>query len=219
MRIEQTLFNLIPIVFQCILKSILFFCFTKKIILPRRFKYIWVKDIINKRIVLWDKVDIWFDNIISWNVEIWDYSFLNFPWTRLNASPSTSISVWKFCSISWNVSIVSKNEHHMNEFTTFSRLIKLKDIWSDVVIWHDVRIWSNAIILPWINIWTWAVIWAWSVVTKDVPPYSVVVWNPWKIIKYRFDKDKIDLLLKEKRRDNDIEDIVKNLKWINQKQH
>jgi len=37
-----------------------------------------------------------------------------------------------------------------------------------------------------------------SVVTKDVPPYAIVVGNPARIIRYRFDKEKIDLLLDSK---------------------
>ncbi len=43
-----------------------------------------------------------------------------------------------------------------------------------------------------------AVIGAGSVVTKDVEPYAVVAGNPAKVIKYRFDKETIDLLEKSK---------------------
>ena len=35
-------------------------------------------------------------------------------------------------------------------------------------------------------------------VTKDVPPYSIVVGNPGRIIKYRFNEDQVQKLLKIK---------------------
>lgn len=57
----------------------------------------------------------------------------------------------------------------------------------------------NAIILKWVTTWTWAIIWAWTIITKDIPPYAVVVWNPDKIIKYRFDDVTIKKLLKSER--------------------
>ncbi len=34
-----------------------------------------------------------------------------------------------------------------------------------------------------------------AVVAKDVPPYAIVVGNPARIVKYRFDKDIIQKLL------------------------
>ena len=40
-----------------------------------------------------------------------------------------------------------------------------------------------------------AIIGAGSVVAKDVPPYAIVVGNPAKIIKYRFDEEQIKDLL------------------------
>lgn len=41
-----------------------------------------------------------------------------------------------------------------------------------------------------------AVIGAFAVVAKDVPPFSAVVGNPGKIIKYRFDDKTVEKLLK-----------------------
>ena len=41
-----------------------------------------------------------------------------------------------------------------------------------------------------------AVIGACSVVTKDVPPYAIVVGNPAKILRYRFEADEIKYLEK-----------------------
>ncbi len=55
-----------------------------------------------------------------------------------------------------------------------------------VVIGNDVWIGHGAFILPGITIGDGAIIGAHSTVTKDVPPYSIVVGNPARIVKYRF---------------------------------
>ena len=44
---------------------------------------------------------------------------------------------------------------------------------------------------------------------KDVPPYAVVVGNPAVVKKFRFDEETIQLLLKLKWWDKDIEEIKK----------
>ncbi len=55
----------------------------------------------------------------------------------------------------------------------------------DVKIWDNVWLWNNVIIIPWITIWDGVICWIWSVVTKDIPYWAIVWWNPAKIIKYR----------------------------------
>jgi len=40
------------------------------------------------------------------------------------------------------------------------------------------------------------VIAAYSIVTKSVPAYAIVWWNPAKVIKYRFNDDQIEILNK-----------------------
>ncbi len=63
-------------------------------------------------------------------------------------------------------------------------------------IGSDVWIGNRSIILGGINIGIGAIIAAGAVVTKDVPPYSIVAGVPAKIIKYRFDDELINSLLK-----------------------
>lgn len=53
----------------------------------------------------------------------------------------------------------------------------------------------NSVILRGVKIGDGAVIGASAVVTKDVPSYSIVVGNPGKVIKYRFDDSIINKLL------------------------
>lgn len=50
-----------------------------------------------------------------------------------------------------------------------------------------------------------------TIITKDVPPYAVVVGNPSKIVKYRFEKEVIDKLLYIKWWDMDIASIQKHV--------
>ncbi len=63
-------------------------------------------------------------------------------------------------------------------------------------IGHDVWIGAHAQIKSGLVIGTGAIIGAGAVVTHDVPPYAIVAGVPAKIIRYRFDTEKIDKLLK-----------------------
>ena len=82
------------------------------------------------------------------------------------------------------------------------------------MVGNDVWIGQKATILPGVHIGDGAIIGACSVVTKDVPPYSVVAGNPAEVKKYRFDKETIDLLLKLKWWDKDIEEIKKLIPFL-----
>ncbi|NNC45274.1 MAG: CatB-related O-acetyltransferase [Winogradskyella sp.] len=65
-----------------------------------------------------------------------------------------------------------------------------------IQIGNDVFIGMNVVVLDGITIGNGAIIGAGSVVSKDIPPYAIAVGNPIKIIKYRFDEDIINKLLK-----------------------
>jgi len=63
-----------------------------------------------------------------------------------------------------------------------------------MTIGNDVWVGANAQLLGGIHIGNGAVIGAGTVIAKDVPPYAVVVGNPARIIKYRFDEETITRL-------------------------
>ena len=84
-----------------------------------------------------------------------------------------------------------------------------------IIIWNDVRIWQNVIILPDVTIGNWAIVWAGAVVTKDIPKYAVVWWNPARIIKYRFNKEGIQYVEWLQRWNWNKEKIKKNEKLFN----
>jgi virginiamycin A acetyltransferase len=67
-----------------------------------------------------------------------------------------------------------------------------------VIIGNDVWIGDRSIILDGVIVGDGAIIGAGTTVSKDVPPYAIVVGNPMRIIRYRFSDDEIAYLLKEK---------------------
>ena len=74
-------------------------------------------------------------------------------------------------------------------FEEFSKPIK---------IGNDCWIGEGAFICGGVTIGDGAVVYAHSVVTKDVPPYAIVAGVPARIIKYRYDKDTVDFLIRTK---------------------
>lgn len=64
----------------------------------------------------------------------------------------------------------------------------------DTRIGHDVWIGTDARIMPGVSVGNGAIIGSFSVVASDVPAYSVVVGNPGKVIKKRFDDETISRL-------------------------
>ena len=77
----------------------------------------------------------------------------------------------------------------------------------DTVVGNDVWIGQNVTVMPGVHIGDGAIIGANSVVAKDIPPYSVAVGNPCRVVRKRFDDDLIELLLKFKWWDKSIEEI------------
>lgn len=63
------------------------------------------------------------------------------------------------------------------------------------VIGNDVYIGHGAIILAGVTVGTGSIIGAGTVVTKEIPPFSVAVGNPAKVVKMRFEENKIRRLL------------------------
>jgi len=117
-------------------------------------------------------------------------------------------SIGAFCSISWNVSIGGAN-HDYSRISQHSFLygsvlrpedepIPYNRFDDPVNIGHDVWIAAGAVIMRGVTIGDGAVIGANAVVTRDVPPYAIVVGSPAKVIKYRFEPEIIELLLQLK---------------------
>lgn len=83
---------------------------------------------------------------------------------------------------------------------------------SPLTIGNDVWLGHNAIIMPGVSsIGDGAVVAAGAVVNKDVPPYAVVVGNPARVVRYRFDPQTIEQLLAEKWWEQDLDHVRANL--------
>ena len=132
-----------------------------------------------------------------------------------------NLKVGKFCSISMTTTIYLGAEHHIDWVTTYPFFAKFKEASSkanttkgDVIIGNDVWIGDGAMILSGVTIGDGAVVGARALVTKDVKPYEIVGGNPAKHIKYRFNEEQIEKLLKIKWWNWSIEKIIDNFDLI-----
>lgn len=112
------------------------------------------------------------------------------------------LSIGHYCSIGPDVMFVLSSDHALHHLSTYPFKVKCLGqeyeavSKGDILIDDDVWIGSRATILSGVHIHQGAVIGAGAIVTKDVPPYAIVGGNPAKVIKYRFDEEIIQELLK-----------------------
>lgn len=137
----------------------------------------------------------------------------HYPWN------DDKLIIGKFCQIASGVEFVMNGANHqMNAVTTFPfytlegwnmqpPAVSDLPLKGDTVIGNDVWIGQNAVILPGVQIGDGAIIGANSVVGSDVAPYTIVVGNPARLLRKRFDDDLIDLLLRFRWWDRSVEEI------------
>ncbi|HHP0478904.1 CatB-related O-acetyltransferase [Vibrio campbellii] len=111
--------------------------------------------------------------------------------------------IGKFCSIASGATfMMAGNQGHRVDWIStfpFSPEEFGEDVQSgferagDTVVGNDVWIGSEAMIMPGVKIGDGAVIGARSVITKDVPPYSIVVGHN-HIVRQRFDDECVAML-------------------------
>ena len=136
-----------------------------------------------------------------------------YPWSR------DKLIIGKFCQIAAGVEFVMNDANHqMNAVTTFP--FYTLEGWEmnapdpsempfkgDTVIGNDVWIGQNAVILPGVQIGDGAIVGANSIVGSNVAPYTIVIGNPAKVLRKRFDDELTDLLLRFKWWDKSIDEI------------
>ena len=127
--------------------------------------------------------------------------------------------IGKFCQIAAGVEFVMNGANHqMNAVSTFPfytmegwemapPAISDLPLKGDTIVGNDVWIGQNAVILPGVHFGDGAIIGANSVVGRDIPPYTIVVGNPARETRKRFDDELIRLLLAFKWWDKSIEAI------------
>lgn len=120
-------------------------------------------------------------------------------------SLASNARVGRYCSIGRRVEI-GQGDHPKDWLTTspfpYSDIFGLRtaltetfDTLPETVIGNDVWLGGKVSVLSGVTIGDGAIVGFGSVVTKDVPPYAIVVGTPAKVIRYRFDEALIDRLL------------------------
>jgi acetyltransferase-like isoleucine patch superfamily enzyme len=146
-------------------------------------------------------------------VSIDDYSYIS-----INSWISHT-QIGKFCSIGpnflcgWGIHptngistspmFYSKMKQNGVSLTDENKIEERKKI----IIGNDVFIGANVTILDGVTIGDGAVIGAGAIVSKDIPPYAIAIGCPIRIVKYRFEPEQIDKLLKIKWWEFDVEKL------------
>jgi len=171
------------------------------------------------------------DVITNPNIIVGDYSYyddnINGPEsfekqvTHFYPSLGDKLIIGKFVTIARGVEFIMNGANHMldsltaypfeiiDEFKGLARPFGKRGNRGNTVIGNDVWIGQDATILPGVHIGDGVIIGANAVVAKDIPPYAIVVGNPGRVIKYRFDNKTIKLLLKLKWWDLPKKDLIK----------
>ena len=116
--------------------------------------------------------------------------------------------VGRYCSIAYGV-FFGHHEHPTNWLTTSSIAtdnvpaifadakvdVKPFRAFKPIEIGNDVWIGTHSYIRSGVTIGDGAIVGAHAIVTRDVPPYAVVVGNPARVVKYRFPEELINDLL------------------------
>lgn len=112
------------------------------------------------------------------------------------------VTIGKFCSIAEGVIFDGGFSHNTNNISTFpfhtfvdSSLESNIVIKGDINIGNDVWLGEQSVIMSGVTIGHGAVIGMRAIISKNVPPYAIVVGAPQRILRMRFDPDRIKKLL------------------------
>ena len=139
------------------------------------------------------------------------------PINALMFNRDSKLIIGNFCSIAPRVSFIVSADHYTNHISSFPFKVKvLGESYEgvskgDIIVDDDVWIGYGATIMSGVHIGQGAVVAAGAVVTKDVPPYAIVGGVPAKVIKYRFEPEMIEELLKVDYSKLTKEDIEKHI--------
>ena len=147
------------------------------------------------------------------------HSFCGYDCTIVNAE------IGSFCSIASNVKIggAAHPLHFVSTspaFLSHKDSIKKKYAYHDYLpvvkttVGHDVWIGEGALIKAGVNVGVGSVVGMGAVVTKDVPPYGIVVGNPAHLIRKRFSDEMIGRLLATSWWEKEDAELVKLAQWI-----
>ena len=162
-------------------------------------------------------------------IEVGDYSYASAheppaDWAAhlapyLHTVSAEKLTIGRFCQIADGVLFITASANHRYDgFSSFPFAVfdggfdearaSLPGPGADTVIGHDVWIGQGARTLPGARIGSGAIIGAGAVVAGQVPPYAVVVGNPGRVMRRRFDDRTIAQLLEVAWWDWPIADIL-----------
>lgn len=168
---------------------------------------------INKRLKYFHEMKVWkehgdesrfhFDNP---DIEIGEFTY-GLP-DIFVYDPGVKVKIGKYCSIAKDVRILLGGNHPTVMASQFP-FQKRKDIFTnaynseidrtaDIRIGNDVWLGRGALVLAGVTIGDGAIVGAGAVVSKDIPPYSVAVGCPIKIIRKRMTDEQIEKMLQLK---------------------
>lgn len=133
-------------------------------------------------------------------VEVGDYTYGGL--RVLTYNKDNKLCVGKFCSIAQDVMFVLSGDHYTNHISSYPYRVWIMNEKQEgvskgnILVDDDVWIGYGATIMSGVHIGQGAVVAAGAVVTKDVPPYAIVGGVPAKVIKYRFEPEMIEELMK-----------------------
>lgn len=145
-------------------------------------------------------------------------------------SDKCRLYIGNFVSIASNVSFLLDVEHYTKHISTYPFQVKVihslpheSFAKGDITVDDDVWIGNGATIMSGVHIGQGAIVAASAVVTKDIPPYAIVGGIPAKVIKYRFEPEMIEELLKidysevtKSKIEEHIDDLYEDLIVVNQ---
>ncbi|MDZ4754122.1 MAG: CatB-related O-acetyltransferase [Phycisphaerae bacterium] len=136
--------------------------------------------------------------------------------------PHDKLTIGRFCSVAAGTKFFMNGSNHPTAGSTFPFWM-FGNGWHErgeprfkgpITIGSDVWLGLESCVLPGVTIGDGAIIGARAVVTGDVPPYAVMVGNPARIARLRYDDATISKLLAIRWWDWPVERITRNLPEI-----
>lgn len=139
-------------------------------------------------------------------VSVGDFTYGHDSVTYHSWDSHTKVVIGKYCSISADVHMLLGGNHRTDWASmypfgyTHQHILGFEPAKGhpaskgDIVIGNDVWVGIGVTIMSGVTVGNGSVLGARSVVSKDIPPYSIVVGNPGQVVKTRFSPEIIQLL-------------------------